>query len=64
MTTERCHSHMWDRLSPEARAAIERELAKLRPVEEWDREHRRRLAALLGLRPHATAATNGRASDA
>jgi len=60
MTAQRrLRPHNWDRLSPEVQAAIDRELAKLRPIEEWPEEKVRRLATLLGLRPREDAALRG-----
>lgn len=53
---EQRHGHIWHRASPEIQAAIDRTLTKVRPAEELDREHCRRLAALLGLRPRDDAA--------
>lgn len=53
--TERPHHRNWDNLSPETQAAIDRELQKLRPIEEWPAERVRRLATLLGLRSHGDA---------
>lgn len=49
--TERVHAHNWHQFSPAMQAAIDREMAKTRPAEDLDREHCRRLATLLGLRP-------------
>lgn len=45
----RQHSHMWDDLDPEVQAAIDRQLAKMRPISEWPADKARRLAAHLGL---------------
>lgn len=39
----------WDDLAPEVQAAIDRQLAKTRPLSEWPDERVRRLAAHLGL---------------
>lgn len=63
MTTERPRCRDWYRLSPEQQAASDRELAKLRPLDECDPEHVRRLAALLGLRPRGTDSARRDAED-
>lgn len=41
----------WDELSEREQAAVDRELAKVRPLSECDAAHVTRLAVALGLRP-------------
>lgn len=65
MSPEPTRPHNWEQLSPEAQAAVDREVARVCPGPDgWDLEHCRRLAALLGLRPPAAATNVRRSADA